>query len=98
MYTSQYISFTSSIEVAQFWQGKKPRLDLKIASIKPGTIPLACVKYDLTSAAKRDQYLDSKKAKAYARVSCEVVLSCGTTRVPCDVLTNVDETITHEEL
>ena len=90
MYTSQYISFTSSIEVAQFWQGKKPWLNLKIASIKPGTIPLPCVKYDLTSAAKRDQYLDSDKAKAYARVSCEVVLSCGTTRVPCDVLTNVD--------
>ena len=97
-YTSQYISFTSSLEVARFWQAKKPWLNLKIANIKPGTIPSTCVRYDLTSAAKRDQYLDTLKAKNYARVSCEVVLSCGTTPVPCEELTNLDETIEHGEL
>lgn len=94
-YTSQYISFTTSLGVAQKWQAKKPKLNLQIANIKPGTIPSVCNKFDLTSEANRNKYLETLKAKNYARVSCEVVLGCGSTPVPCEILNGSQQ---HEEL
>ena len=42
-----------------------------------------CGVYDLTIEANRDVYLKGSRSKAYAKASCEVVLSCGQVRVPC---------------
>ena len=90
-FTSQYISFTTSLDIAQRWKSKKPQLGLRIASIGPGTIPSACIKYDLTTIQRSSTYLTTQRAQNFARASCEVVLQCSTTPVPCTILQNFDE-------
>lgn len=83
-YKSQYISTTSSVEVANYYRNKfDPTLQLQIATIDMTKLHQACVVYDLTTEANRNVYLKGPRSKAYAKASCEVLLSCGAVRVPC---------------
>jgi hypothetical protein len=83
-YTSQFISFTTSIEVANYYRNKfGPTLQIAIIDIE--NIPSQCQLYDLTSEEVRDEYLGNAVCKNFAKASCEVLLSCGITRVPCTV-------------
>jgi hypothetical protein len=82
-YKSQYISFTTSLEVANYWNQFDPTLPIAIIDIE--NIPSQCQLYDLTSEEVRDEYLGNAVCKNFAKASCEVLLSCGITRVPCTV-------------
>ena len=81
-YASQYISFSSSAEVANYYRNKfNP--SLRIAIVNVSELPIGCQVFDLTSEAVRDEYLGNAVCKNFAAASCEVLLSCGTDRVPC---------------
>ena len=81
-YASQYISFSSSIEVANYYKNKFGP-ELQIAVININNIPGGCQTFDLTSEAERDMYLGNAVCKRFAKASCEVLLSCGIALVPC---------------
>jgi hypothetical protein len=82
-YTSQFISFTTSLEVANYWNQFDPTLPIAIIDIE--NIPSQCQLYDLTSEEVRDKYLGIALCKRYAKASCEVILSCRDMPVPCTI-------------
>lgn len=89
-YTSQFISFTSSIEVANYYRNKFGST-LRIATVDIQKIPQQCTLIDLTTATNRDKYLGNAVCKNFAKASCEVLLSCREARVPCTIDSNVYE-------
>ena len=87
---SQFISFTSSIEVANYYRNKFGST-LRIATVDIQKIPQQCTLIDLTTATNRDKYLGNAVCKNFAKASCEVLLSCREARVPCTIDSNVYE-------
>ena len=82
-YKSQFISFSSSMEVANFYKDKFGP-GLQIATVNLGEIPVGrCEIFDLTTAQNCNCYLGNAVCKNFAKASCEVLLSCGTARVKC---------------
>ena len=85
-YTSQFISMTSDLDktdkINNLKKNKSPVVVVNLADLKQH-----CTIYDLTTQKQRDALLpnnnDGKKAKAYAAAWCEVVVACGSTRIPC---------------
>ena len=59
---------------------------LVTVSVKVADIKKVCTMYDFTVKRIRDNYLFSAIAKKYAHEWCEVVLDCGKTPIPCEVL------------
>ena len=80
-YQSQFISTTSSIEVANYWKARGPTAKIAVIGFPPN--PRQCIVIDLTTTANRNLYLKGNVSKAYAKRSCEVLLSCGDFPVPC---------------
>ncbi len=84
-YKSQYISFTTSMEAANYYRAKFGSTN-QIAQVND--IPQQCMVIDLNIEANRDYYLENAVCKNFAKASCEVVLSCGIVPVPCTVPTD----------
>ena len=84
-YKSQFISFTSSLEVANYYR-EKFGSTLQIAQVDISSIPTTCNIFDLTNAENRQLYLGNAVCKNFAKASCEVLLECGSTSVPCIIV------------
>ena len=88
-YQSQYISTTTSLDVAQEWvdktykdSGAKPRIGV----IYVNHIPYGTEIIDLTIAASRDEYLGKAVCKNFANKSQEVLLANMWQAIPFHVL------------
>lgn len=85
-YKSQYISTTTSLDVAKYYKEKgekKGLTGLRIAQIDK--LPSTCNVVDLTIEANRDKYLGNAVCKNFAKASMEVLLQCDVP-VPCKVI------------
>lgn len=94
-FTSQYISTTASLNVAKYYKARgeeKGRTGLRIAEIQLDKLPEHCRLeiVDLTTNANRNRYLDNRRAKNFARASCEVLLKCDVP-IPCKVIDPTEE-------
>ncbi len=99
-YASQFISTTTSLEVAKHYkqEGEKKNLTgLRIAEIDLDDLPENCKleTVDLTSEENRDKYLGNAVCKNFAKASCEVLLECDVP-IPCKVIDPL-EPITKEK-
>ncbi|XP_045170478.1 keratin-associated protein 10-11-like [Mercenaria mercenaria] len=84
-YMSQFISSTSSLEVAKSYQNGT--IDVKIAQIDVNKDLLAaCHIVDLTDVGQRKKHLGDAKSNQFAAEVCEYLLTCNA-RVPCKEVT-----------
>lgn len=79
-YASQYISTTTSLNVAKHYKKvgeEKGLTGLRIAEIDRGDLPETCTIVDLTSEENRDKYLgNAAVCKNFAKASSEVLFEC----------------------
>ena len=82
-YTSQYISFSTSLDVVRtkYWPNASP--GSRIVEVDLDRVPSDCKTFDLTLPMNRARWIDHNPwAKKYTSNDCEVLLSC-ISRVPC---------------
>lgn len=89
-YASQYISTTTSLEVARYYKimgEQKGWTGLRIALIHLDKLPEGCKLkiVDLTTEENRNKYLGKAVCKNFAKASCEVLLECNVP-IPCEVI------------
>lgn len=100
-YTSQYISTTTSLDVAKYYMEmgeKKGLTGLRIAEIHLDKLPKNCKLeiVDLTTEENRDKYLGKAVCKNFAKKSCEVLLKCDVP-IPCEVIVPPPKDQGHQE-
>lgn len=83
-YRSQFISFTTSIDIIDKYWAKKPA-GAHVVKVKVGDIPKYCKIYDLTSAVNRNKWLGKVVCAKYAAYDCEVLLWCKAP-IPCTTI------------
>lgn len=84
-YVSQYISFTSSPDIAARIKDKSKNKDANIVKVNLSNLNSACAIYDLTKKEVREKNVNGATARNFALGWCEVVVSCGELRIPCEV-------------
>lgn len=89
-YKSQFISATTSLDVARYYKKKgeqKGLTGLRIAQIRLDKLPEGCKLeiVDLTTEENRNKYLGNAVCKNFAKASCEVLLVCDVP-IPCEVI------------
>ena len=86
-YQSQFLSFTTSLEVTDKYWAKAPP-GARIVKVELARIPPSpdCKTYDLTVPMNRQRFLgNAVLAKNFAASDCEVLLWCKS-RVPCTTI------------
>ena len=81
-YTSQYISFTTSLDVTAKYSAKSGG---QVVEVDTSNLPSGCQIFDLTVQANHDMYLGNAVCANFAKSDCEVLLLC-TAPVPCTVI------------
>lgn len=73
-YMSQYMSFTTSLTVAQTYSDRTGNRIVELV-LNPDLISTFTVFVDLNSEENRDYYLGKAVCKNFAKASCEVIIS-----------------------